>query len=341
MTSSNEPERLRQAMQELQVSFPVAIDSPNADGKGYGRTFAAYGLRAYVGVFVIDPAGRVHLVNPTDVPAESQISALEHVLKTLAHGAVEIDTSSRRRLPDVAAQKIGEEWKRRAALRNGTAKIAGRIEVAADDGDVFIESRLASKTRSGAAALIQATPMFQILPSGSPFGRRAFYDRDRAVELATNDDGTFEFTGLCRGEYRVNIIAPGLARTERTITLENDHAEAEVSLVLNQGDVITGTVVDSAGTPVVGATIEALKRHFDPTALDRETNAHLPGMVTTKTGGALRSQESVRGSVHVPCDRQRIRSTGRPADHGGHSGRADRSAETRRIKGLAARFPGV
>ncbi|MEO2014036.1 MAG: redoxin domain-containing protein [Fuerstiella sp.] len=256
VTSSNEPERPRQAMQELQVSFPVAIDSPNADGKGYGQTFAAYGLRSYVGVFVIDPAGRVHLVNPTDVPAESQISALEHVLKSLAQGAVEVDTSSRRRLPDAAAQKIGEEWKRRAAMRKGTARITGRIEATADDRDVFIESRLASKTRSGVPALIQATPMFQILPSGSPFDRRAFYDRNPVVELATNDDGTFELTGLCRGEYRVNIIVPGLARTERTITLANDHAEVNVSVVLNQGDVITGTVVDSGGTPIVGASIE-------------------------------------------------------------------------------------
>ena len=284
VTSNKEPERTRQAMQELQVSFPVAIDSPNADGKGYGRTFAAYGLRSYVGVFVIDPAGIVHLVNPADVSEGTQISALEHVLKTLAQGAVEVDTSSRQRLPDAAAQKIGEEWKRRAALKNGTAKISGRIEATADDRDVFIKSRLASRTRSGAAALVQATPVFQILPQARP---SVAVHSMTATELLRLRPMTMVPSNSPACAV-VNIIAPGLARTERTITLANDKAEADVSLVLNQGDVISGTVVDSAGMPIVGATIAASKRHFDPIALDRETNAHLPETVTTTAEGRFK-----------------------------------------------------
>ena len=48
-SASGTPEMTRQTVKELQVNSPVAIDSPTDDGQGYGKTFAAYGLKSYMG----------------------------------------------------------------------------------------------------------------------------------------------------------------------------------------------------------------------------------------------------------------------------------------------------
>ena len=97
----------------------------------------------------------------------------------------------------------------RVLWKPGSSTVRPVRDVLSSERDVFIKSRFARRTRTGVSALIHVTPGFQILPSSSTFARRAFFDRDRAVEIASKDDGTFEFRNLYGGAYTFHVIADG------------------------------------------------------------------------------------------------------------------------------------
>lgn len=319
-SASKTPEMTRQAVKELQVSFPVAIDSPNEDGSGFGQTFAAYGLKAYVGIFVIDSQGITHLVEPSNLPTDSDTSALAFVLQNLDQGAIRIDSDVNRdrSFSRKEHDRVQAEWQRLAAAATGTGRITGRIEATSAGRDVFGSDGLNNTDRSGVAATIEIVPVLKLL-QGSAFSTHVAYDRERVQVVECQGDGTFEATGLCRGEYRVTILPPGMARTEQNVILVNDAATAQVNVLLNQSDQISGTVVDTAGEPIVGATISATKRHFNPAYIRQYTTAHLaPKTVTDKQGNFVYDGLFVGAyTFHVEADGYEAKDT-EPVPAGRH-----------------------
>lgn len=84
--------------------------------------------------------------------------------------------------------------------------------------------------------------------------------------LAIDATGQFVFAGLTTpASYQLRIVKPGYAEELRTITLRAGEDREDVEILIGRGiGVITGSVLDTAGTPIGGVDI---------TATDGSTNA--------------------------------------------------------------------
>lgn len=99
------------------------------------------------------------------------------------------------------------------------------------------------------------------------------------VMVRTADDGTFAFTGLSAGRYMAGAMKDGYVmmaygakapnRTGTPIDLQ-DGESAEITIRLPRGAVITGTVLDSDGLPLPGATVQAHRFGFNPNTGERQ-----------------------------------------------------------------------
>ncbi|MEZ5362877.1 MAG: carboxypeptidase-like regulatory domain-containing protein [Bryobacterales bacterium] len=85
----------------------------------------------------------------------------------------------------------------------------------------------------------------------------------KAVRHAAADDaGRARFRGLPNGYYHFAVRMAGHESQAQTqsVTLQGEHAEAEVRLVLGRKPVLTGRVLDPAGRPLERADIKLLRR---------------------------------------------------------------------------------
>jgi len=121
------PGEVRQTVRELRLGFPVAVDAALEPGRtGYGRTSSAFGLRSYTGTMVIDSQGRIHLVNPQSGADGGPVRSLEQVLRSVALGLTEPDSST----PDER-----ERMARRVSLDlTGVAPARAQLDAVRADG---------------------------------------------------------------------------------------------------------------------------------------------------------------------------------------------------------------
>jgi len=84
---------------------------------------------------------------------------------------------------------------------------------------------------------------------------------DGQERVATSTGGTFEFTGLAKGAYRLSVELPDTldrrAAGERTIELSDEHACLKADYALPPSGRITGRVLDATGRPPKQITIQA------------------------------------------------------------------------------------
>ncbi|HEY5948739.1 MAG TPA: carboxypeptidase regulatory-like domain-containing protein, partial [Kofleriaceae bacterium] len=139
-------------------------------------------------------------------------------------------------------------------------------------------------------------------------------DLDHAVRVAAADPrGGFEFTSLPHGRWRVEVTAPGhVQMAEQFVAI--DAAPDELVVRLQRTGVVSGTVVDPAGTPIANATI--VLRDQAGTAMQRPISL---------TASRLRWVHPLAGTRVVPSnDSSRfaaVRAGQRPAECGrGHCG---------------------
>jgi 5-hydroxyisourate hydrolase-like protein (transthyretin family) len=85
----------------------------------------------------------------------------------------------------------------------------------------------------------------------------------------TGADGKFKVTGLDSGRYRVQIVRPGFTEAARragdsafVLTLTAGQSLESLVYHLSPGAVIAGRVVDEDGDPVVGASVQVLRRRY-------------------------------------------------------------------------------
>ncbi|MBM3990368.1 MAG: hypothetical protein FJ298_05090 [Planctomycetes bacterium] len=78
------------------------------------------------------------------------------------------------------------------------------------------------------------------------------------TELAREkpESGHFRFEELGRGKWDLTATAEGFTRADRTVELASEPATDEVVLVLERGGAVSGRVVDVAGSPVEGASVQ-------------------------------------------------------------------------------------
>lgn len=258
------PVSIEQTLVELGIEFPVAIDSK---GEGYyGATFDAFKLPTYTSTFVIDSEGIVHSL-PSDQPRPNEMAPVEELIreKLAAIDAKLPDESQKvsHRLERGDDQAIEKEWKRRVRAKRGEARIHGSV-------------MLTPGQPVAGGVTVEVKPVLRVLFSNTPGGWTLLQDRKRIVKVPADPRGQYSLGGLRRGTYVLTFSAPGLASIEREITVAHDDSEVRVDVRFSQGHEITGVVVDSAGKPVVAATVKATRRHFDPTKPDQYTTAHLP-----------------------------------------------------------------
>jgi hypothetical protein len=155
-----------------------------------------------------------------------------------------------------------ELWARRDAMVSPLVRIA---EIEAEP-DRAIELALA------AAGTVRGRVVADgALPPGSAV-RIVPMDLDHVARTTGVDDrGGFAIAGVPRGRWRVEVDAPGFVHPADRI-VEVVDAGLDLELVLRRAGIVTGTVVDVTGAPVVNATIVLRQRGAKtPRVEDRRT----------------------------------------------------------------------
>jgi Carboxypeptidase regulatory-like domain len=80
----------------------------------------------------------------------------------------------------------------------------------------------------------------------------------RNVSAVTDGEGRYQLDNLSPGSYRLMVRAPGYVLANDTRNAAPHHPGETVNLDLARGGVITGTVTDSTGEPVVALHVSAI-----------------------------------------------------------------------------------
>src|SRR5204863_2343269 len=107
---------------------------------------------------------------------------------------------------------------------------------------------ITGSVRTDSEAVVNATVTALRMDSGSEI---------RTVP--TNDIGRFTIKGLRPGLYRLSVTAPTYVSRDQELESETTYQIGDsVSLMMVDGGMITGKVVDSQGDPIVGIRIGAM-----------------------------------------------------------------------------------
>src|SRR5262249_34813338 len=132
IATSDSIETARQGVEELGLTFPVAVDRPAERRGSFGRTFDAYKLQSYSGLVIVDPPGKVQLLDPdTASPALSLESTVRHIFDTAGRKPKAAPLTLDSRQLDIAQMRaIEAEWKRVARAATGSGRIHGTLSFA-------------------------------------------------------------------------------------------------------------------------------------------------------------------------------------------------------------------
>ncbi|HEX5060503.1 MAG TPA: carboxypeptidase regulatory-like domain-containing protein, partial [Kofleriaceae bacterium] len=137
-----------------------------------------------------------------------------------------------------------ELWAAHAEKASAIARVMdvtpdSRVDIVLDRPAAALSGHLVVDGELPGAATVQLVPM----------------DVDHAVRVATVDGhGEFAFSSLPYGRWRVEVSAPGHVQVEEQ-TIAIAAAPDELAVRLQRTGVVTGTVVDPAGSPIAHATI--------------------------------------------------------------------------------------
>lgn len=221
------PELPRQAAEEMSLSFPVCIDQKS--DTGYGKTFLAYGLESYHGMFFVDHEG---LVRPCPHGEQSKVT-VDGKEFTISHfEAKVIDLLKKAGVDEVKPQilpndifdrktheEVMAEWRRLRAEAPKEARVFGQI--------TFNGAPVAGAT-------IKLQPSMTIMSSNTGHGFMLFPDRQATITVPTNPDGTYEIANLTKGEYKVTCSAKGFKTRNRTILIGADLPKVNVDVALSK-----------------------------------------------------------------------------------------------------------
>lgn len=274
-SASGTPDLTKRDIRSLEIPFRVAIDQPDV---GYGKTFNAFGLPHYAGIFLVDHDARVRvptretrvLEGVVDADTERQLGPLRSLLVRLLRDAGEknVSTSIRkpRRLELADIKQIKAEWLRRRQTAPRQSVITGQVT----DGKA-----------SMAGVAVQVIPTMKLLSSNLTGSWTLLRDRPSVVRVATDKNGMFAINGLCKGTYELTFAKSGHARVERTVSLVTNSDKVVTNVINPQGDRIAGRVLTNSGKPIANAVVRLATRHPNLDTPTRITTAHLPRTTVT------------------------------------------------------------
>ncbi|MDA0920009.1 MAG: carboxypeptidase regulatory-like domain-containing protein [Planctomycetota bacterium] len=221
------PELPRQAAEELNLDFSVGIDRKS--DTGYGKTFLAYGLASYHGLFFVDHEGLVQTVSQGN-PSKVIVNGKEFTISHMEAKVVDL------------LKKAGVENVEPQVLPSDIFDIKTHNEVlarwrslrAAAPRDASIVGRITFNGAPVAGASIKLQPTMTIMSSTTGHGFMLFPDRAGTITVPTSSDGTFEIRDLAKGEYKFTCSASGMKNQDRTILIGNDLPTVNVDVGLTK-----------------------------------------------------------------------------------------------------------
>ncbi|HLG17706.1 MAG TPA: carboxypeptidase-like regulatory domain-containing protein [Blastocatellia bacterium] len=111
------------------------------------------------------------------------------------------------------------------------------------------------ETMTGRVVSSDGRPVFGAIVSARKVGARAFEVR----RTGADDKGQFRLDGLRPGAYDVQAEAPGYAFDDSTADRRYYRAGDSVMLTMLKGGVITGSVTNEFGSPVIAVSVTAIR----------------------------------------------------------------------------------
>lgn len=99
----------------------------------------------------------------------------------------------------------------------------------------------------------------QPIPNAAVYVRKAGPPTSPSRSLGTDEDGRFHADDLTSGAYSVSAYAPGYVPATEAVEREYYRAGDVVNLRVTKGGIVTGTVTNSSGEPVVGVRVSAIR----------------------------------------------------------------------------------
>lgn len=221
------PELPRQAAEEMSLSFPVGIDQKS--DTGYGKTFLAYGLQSYHGMFFVDHEG---LVRPCPHGEQSKVTVDGRDF-TISHiEAKVIDLLKKAGVDDVKPQVMPDDI---FDIKTHNEVLAKWRSLRADaPKDASVHGRVTFNGAPVAGASIKLQPSMRIMSSNTGHGFMLFPDRPATITVPTNPDGTYEIANLTKGEYKFTCSAKGMENRNRTLLIGADLPKVNVDVTLSR-----------------------------------------------------------------------------------------------------------
>jgi hypothetical protein len=234
---------LRRFVREYRMSQPIAVDTA-ADGAGATRR--AFGVNDLPCVFLVDHLGAIHSLSSSNRDDGALVKTLVALLEKA--GVKSVPT-----LPD-SDSRISDEMEKAV-----TAALPAWIEGAPKSAVI----RGCVKDGAGqpiAGARVWHHLSVTLLIFASPGGYHLIPLPPQLAGL-TGADGRFEIAGLTKGMYTLRVESAGRAYREQQVPIGPDSKPAEIEIVLDQGDTITGQVQNREGKPIAGASIDPKMWH--------------------------------------------------------------------------------
>jgi hypothetical protein len=99
----------------------------------------------------------------------------------------------------------------------------------------------------------------QPIPNAAVYVRKAGPPTSPTRSLGTDEDGRFHADDLASGAYSVSVYAPAYVPATEAVEREYYRAGDVVNLRVMKGGIITGTVTNSSGEPVVGVRVITIR----------------------------------------------------------------------------------
>ena len=119
--------------------------------------------------------------------------------------------------------------------------------------------------------------------------------------ITTDDNGTFNFSGLPAGRFELQAFKPawlrasfGAARPDRTgtpIVVKDGEAVTQITMTIVRGGVISGAVLDTRGRPVPGMSVRVLRLAYNGVTGERT--------LSTPSGSSVSALTDDRGEYRA------------------------------------------
>lgn len=132
----------------------------------------------------------------------------------------------------------------------------GVLENVAPGSTDLVIRLVASEAVPGLVVDDTGTPVEAFSITASPAGGEGMWSPDTVHASFQAEDGIFLLTGLYDGDWDITAAAEGYTSPDTPTTVTAPHAGEPITLTLTRQGTISGLVVDPAGAPIAGATVE-------------------------------------------------------------------------------------